>query len=488
MKRRAVMATAFLLLAGPAPVCAERDDAFQAAPEEPESATPLDPSGEETRRPIDLAEALALAEGQSLEGRRAGARSRIAEGEAAEARLAWIPELTASAGIGRTDGQVQGSFGDFREVDFRSAAPSGRLALGLNPAAAWLGAAAAGRRAGSARAQEEAVRRLVLVRAAELYYELLEEKAGVEISRLAVQDARDLLRITEVLLRQGLGRGDDAERARVELANAEQRLLQAERRFRRASINLAAALDLDPSVVLSPREDAVEEKTLVSPDDDPGPLIERALASRPEIAAAREELEAVRSDRAGAIARLAAPRLEVFYQDGATGERYNDLSEQRRYGVSAAWTVSVGGMRGIRTFSDRAEDAALALRQAEQEVRADVEGALIDARTAAARTLKARQALEAARSALRISQVRFRNGAALAIEVLQAEQALEQARLSEVAALVEYNQAQVRLRLQFGPLTPADLAVPPPPTGPATSAGLATSAGSSTPAGPGNPE
>ncbi|MBI4169784.1 MAG: TolC family protein [Acidobacteria bacterium] len=477
MRPRAVVAIAFLLLAGPVPVSAEPADPFTAAPENPESAMPKDLSEEETRRPIDLAEVLALAERQSLEGRRAGARTRIAGGEAAEARLAWIPDLTASAGIGRTDGQVQGSFGDFRDVDFRAAAPFGRLAFGLNPGEAWLGASAAGRRAGSARAQEEAVRRLVLVRVAELYYELLEEKAGVEISRLAVQDARDLLRITEVLLRQGLGRGDDAERARVELANAEQRLLQAERRFRRASINLAAALDLDPSVVLSPREDAVEEKTLVSPDDDPGPLIERALAWRPEIAAAREELEAVRSDRAGAIAGLAAPRLEVFYQDGATGERYGDLSELRRYGVSATWTVSVGGMRGIRTFSARTEDAALALRQAEQDVRTDVEGALIDTRTAATRTLKARQALEAARSALRISQVRFRNGAALAIEVLQAEQALEQARLSEVAALVDYNQAQVRLRSQVGPLAPADLAAPPAaPTGPAA------------PAGPGNPE
>jgi outer membrane protein TolC len=463
---RAVLAIACLFLAGPVPV----------------SAAPNPATEEEARRLIDLVEALALAERQSLEGRRAGARTRIAEGEVAEARLGWIPELTASAGIGRTNGQVQGSFGDFRDVDFRTAAPFGRLALGLNPAEAWLGAAAAGRRAGSARAQEEAVRRLVLVRAAELYYELLEEKAGVEISRLAVQDARDLLRITEVLLRQGLGRGDDAERARVELANAEQRLLQAERRVRRASINLAAALDLDPSVMLSPREDAVEERTLVSPDDDPGPLLERALASRPEIAGAREALEAERSDRAGEIARVAAPRIETFYQDGSTGERFDDLSGLRRYGVSATWTLSVGELRGIRTSSDRIEEAALALRQAEQEVRADVERALIDARTAAARTLKAREALEAAEAALRISQVRFRNGAALAIEVLQAEQALEQARLSEVAALVDYNQAQVRLRSQVGPLAPEDLALPLPPTGPATSAGPTT------PAGPGNPE
>lgn len=447
MRARAVLGIAFLL----------------AAVRVPTLAAPGDPPAEEevTRRPIDLVEVLSLAGRQSLEGRRANARTRIAAGEAAEARLAWIPELTAAAGIGRTEGQVQGSFGDFRDVDFRTAAPFGRLTFGLNPAEAWFGSSSAGRRAGSVRAQEEAVRRLVLVRAAELYYELLGEKAGVEISRLAVQDARDLLRIAEVLLRQGLGRGDDAERARAEAANAEQRLLQAERRFRRASINLAAALDLDPSAVLDPREDKVQDRTLVAPDTDPGLLAERALGARPEIAAAREALEAVRSDRAGDIARLASPRVEAFYQEGTTGERYSDLSELRRYGVSATWTLSLGGLRQVRTSTVRTEEAALALRKAEQEVRADVAAALIDARTAAARTGKARAAREAAEAALRISQVRFRNGAALAIEVLQAEQALEQARLSEIDALVDYNLAQVRLRSQVGPLAPADLAVPP---------------------------
>lgn len=475
MRARAVLATACLLAAVRAPVLP--------APGDPSSTE------EETRRPLDLIEVLSLADRQSLEGRRAGARARIAEGEAAEARLAWIPELTASAGIGRTDGQVQGSFGDFSDVDFRTAAPFGRLALGLNPGEAWLGASSATRRAESARAQEEAVRRLVLVRTAELYYELLEEKAGVAISRLAVQDARDLLRITEVLLRRGLGRGDDAERARAELANAEQRLLQAERRFRRSSINLAASLDLDPSVLLDPREQTVLQRTLVAPDIDAELLVEQALGARPEIAAAREGLEALRSDRAGDIARMAAPRVEAFYQEGATGERYSDLSALRRYGVSATWTLSLTGLRKVRTSTVRTEEAALALRQAEQDVRADVAAALVDVRTAAARTGRASEALEAAEAALRISQVRFRNGAALAIEVLQAEQALEQARLSEVAAVADYNQAQIRLRSQIGPLAPADLVAPPgEPSGPAAPAGPALSAGPAAPASSGRRE
>ncbi len=410
-------------------------------------------------RTITLPEALELAGRDNLDARRAVARTQVARGEASEARLAWIPALSASAGIGRTDGQVQGSFGDFREVDFDTVAPFGRLSFGLNPGQTALGSAASARRAESVEAQERAVRRLVLVRTAQLYHELVRERASVVVSHRAVQDTGDLLSIAEVLVRQGMGRGDDLERARAELAGAEQRLLAAERRFHRASINLATALDLDPSVMLVPGEEAREAR-LVPREEKLDSIQRRALESRPEIAAARRLVEARRAERGGGIARLASPTIEAFYQAGATGEQYGELDGLTRSGVSATWTFSASGLRRVRTVSAQVEEASLALEQAEEAVRADVAAAWADLRAAEASIGKAREAREAAEAALRISQVRFRNGTSLAIEVLQAQQALEQARLSEVTAVAGYNQAQVELRAQMGPVSPADLAVP----------------------------
>jgi outer membrane protein TolC len=417
----------------------------------------LPPLGQKERR-MTLREALQLAEDSSLEARRSAVRTRIASGEAAEARLAWIPALAASAGTGRTNGQVQGSFGDFRDVDFRSAAPFGRLAFGLNPAQTFFDSSAAALRAEGAAADEQAVRRLVLVRVAELYYGIVGEKAGVEVSQLAVNDARDLLRISEALLRQGLGRGDDAERARAELATAGQRLIEAERRLRRASIGLAAALDLDPTEMLLPQDTDLAQVPLISSDIDLATTVQRALDSRLEVVAARRLVEARRAGRSGDVARLASPTIEAFYQEGATGEDYGNLENLTRYGVTATWTISAGGLRRVNTSSARAEEASLALSQTERAVRSQATGAWVDSQAAGARIGKAREAREAAEAALRISQVRFRNGASLAIEVLQAGQALEQARLSEIAAVIDYNLAQVDLRTQLGPVTPGDLA------------------------------
>ncbi|MBI1872406.1 MAG: TolC family protein [Acidobacteria bacterium] len=411
-------------------------------------------------RPISLREALSLAERQNLEGRRAAARTGIAQQQLRESRFAWIPALAGSVGFGQTTGRVQGSFGDLSDVAFSSVAPFSRVAFGLNPASTWFENAAASHRAVGAEADEQGVRRLVLVRVSELYHALAREQATVIVARDAVQNAQDLGRITDVLLRQGVGRGDDAERARTELASTEQRLIEAERRRQLASIDLAAALDLDPLQTLVPADDLATSVAMMQPEEAPAALVGQALGARPEIIAARQQLEARRRDRSAAVGRVAGPTVEAFYQEGLTGDRVGDLAPLRRSGVAVTWNISASGVQRVHTTAQLIEEASLALAQAEQSVRVDVAGAWTNLQAALARLDRARQARRSADATLRISQVRFRNGTSLALEVLQAQQALESVRLAEVAAFTDVAQAQVRLRAELGPVSPADLSRP----------------------------
>ncbi|MBI3491687.1 MAG: TolC family protein [Acidobacteria bacterium] len=409
-------------------------------------------------RPLTLRDALDLADRQNLDDRRAGVRSGIARQEVRESKRAWIPALVGSAGAAQTTGLVQGSFGDLKDVDYTSVAPFTRFGLGLNPAETWFGKAAAVFRAAGAQSDEQAVRRLVLLSVSQLYHQLAREQSSVTVTGEAVQNAQDLVRITDVLLRQGTGRGDDFERARTELANTELRLIEAERRRQIASIDLASALDLDPLEMLVPVDDVAATVDAATPVPDVALLVQQALDRRPEIAAARRQLDARRAERSAAVGRVAAPTLEAFYQEGLNGDRVADVASLRRYGVGATWTVSATGVERVRTAAQRIDDASLAVAQAEQGVRADVVSAWTDVQAAIARLDRARQARSAAEATLRISQVRFRNGTSLAIEVLQAQQTLESVRLAEVAAAVDADQAKVRLRAQLGPITPADIA------------------------------
>jgi outer membrane protein TolC len=67
----------------------------------------------------------------------------------------------------------------------------------------------------------------------------------------------------------------------------------------------------------------------------------------------------------------------------------------------------------------------------------------------------ARDGLAAAQSAFDLSHDRFQAGVGLELEVLDAEASLQKARTDLVAAIADYNQAQVRLLQAWGPSHPS---------------------------------
>ncbi len=409
------------------------------------------------RRLIGLDEVLELAGSDNIDLRRAGATHRIAEGRASEAKLAWVPELEASAGFSKTDGQVQGSFGAFRDVNFQTTEPFGRLAYELNPAEVLFRVRAADDRAAQAEAHTHAVRNTTLTRAAIAYYDLVFARAARAVAVQARNDGGELVRIADLLVHQGSGRGDDVQRARAELAGAQQRVASAQNRLETASIRLAVMLDLDPTVQLSPAESAPAKVTLVQDAGNVGALVQRALHARPEPRQAQNLLSALRADRRAAIARLASPTLQAYYQEGATGTTYNDLNGLSQYGVVASWTLSASQLAGVGTARAREREARLATRALEQRVASQVAGAAAAVKAAQARIEPAQQALHAANETARIVRVRFEHGRSLAIEVIDAQKLAEQARLDSIEAVVDYDQAQLKLRSALGEVEAVDL-------------------------------
>jgi len=406
---------------------------------------------------ISLDEVLRLADGGNLELRRAGAGTRVAEGRAREAKLKWLPELQASAGFSTTDGRVQGSFGDFRDVQFQSTEPFGRMSYELNPAEVLFRARAADRRAAQAQAHTHAVRSTTLTQAALGYYDLLFARAALAVALRARDDGRELARIAELLVRRGSGRGDEVQRARAELARTQQHVVGAQHRLTTTSIRLAGLLDLNPAVQLIPAESAPTEVTLVKATDDVAALVQRALRARPEPRQAKDRLSALRADRHAAIARLASPTLQAYYQEGATGTNTGDLNGLTQYGVVASWTLSVSQLARVDTAGEREREARLSSHELEQRVASQVASAAAAVKAARERIEPAQKALRAADEAERIVRARFQHGRSLAIEVIDAQKLAEQARLDSAQAVVGYDQAQLRLRSALGEVQPADL-------------------------------
>ena len=422
-----------------------------------EASAPLEPVelrliGKE-RLPIDLPTALRLATANNLEIAEARAQVLEAKGNsnAAEGRL--IPGVSLFFRYGRTDGTVQGSFGDLMDVTFNTLNPGVVASYFLNPGEAIFNALAAHRTVDATRANESVVTQDVLLRVAEEYYDLVEAQAKVKVAEKAVSDSKTLLQIAEVLEKQGIGPGVDVVRAQAKLAGDEQALIQTQNEFREASINLALTLKLDSSVTLFPRDKEIRQTTLVDPQIRLDELVDIAFEKHPELRRASQEIKAADAEESGAWLSALGPEVLLEAQVSGIGGDFGNIGEREIYQALVGVSISASSYGEIKAARARVRRAQVLEEEMREQIRAGVVKAYDDVLSAEEKITPARREVEAAEESLKLSQVRFKRGLGLAIEVIQAEDALANARLNYIKTIVDYNKAQARLLNELGEIS-----------------------------------
>jgi len=180
--------------------------------------------------------------------------------------------------------------------------------------------------------------------------------------------------------------------------------------------------------------------------------IDRALAARPDLEAARRQTEA------GALEEKVA--RSGFLPELAVVGRY-DLYDDTPFGANGR-SGSVMAVARVNLFRGGADRAALAaarhqteayeagVQRFEEGVRLEVLQAWQDLETAHARQHTARTSATAAREELRIREQRFRKGLDKMIDLLGAETALTGAEVRELVARFDAALASFRLYLASG--------------------------------------
>src|SRR5205823_3947750 len=125
---------------------------------------------------------------------------------------------------------------------------------------------AAKRRLDAAGQQADAAELDTVRAAAVQYYDLVLAQAQVAVSRQAVEEAEEALRLTGARVRAGAALASDELRARAFLAGRRQDLLLAVNGFYQASVALTVTLDLDPTVTLVPGPKDIAQTALVRDD------------------------------------------------------------------------------------------------------------------------------------------------------------------------------------------------------------------------------
>ena len=280
------------------------------------------------------------------------------------------------------------------------------------------------------------------------YYNVQLTQGVVAAQQRAVAAAQENVRVTDARVRAGTAPRFDLLQAQVQLAQAQQALTTAKTNAVQAQQSLSALLDVPLDTTVSP----ATPLGLTPPTDALDVFIQQALRARPELTQVRASEDAAQAaiDLAGAGLR---PNFTI---SGGPGIQTVDPGAN----LPVVWTGTLlmtiaifdGGLTGAKVEGARqqlAQDKVIE-EQTRQSVELDVRNAYLGLQNAAEQLRSAQAALDAAREAVRISNVRYQAGVGTQLEVVTAEQNLASADVGVVQGLFSYNLALAQLDRAVG--------------------------------------
>ena len=403
---------------------------------------------------IDLPTVSRVALAQNLDIRQAALRVETSRGQYESSVEAIFPVIAPSLAWQHFDGTNQNASGTLVSAAFNDFLPGISLQWMLNPGKVAYDVIASRRRLNASEDQEQSVLIEAVRVSAGQYYDLVLAQARLAVAKEGLAEGEELARITGARLRAGSGLQADELRAQTDLARRRQEFVIALNNFYQASVALALTLQLDASVTLVPKVEKVDQITLVRDDLSIDALLAMAAQYRPDLQASNELAQALTADKNSVVWGGLGPQLQAGYGIGGitTDEAGNlsDLHKQQRANMSAGFALGLSTFGQAKVAGARERSAAIDMQRQAEQIRAAVVSAHQASVSNGAVIPLARQGLDSAEEALRLARANLNAGTMLTIDVLQAQDALEQARLSYVGAVVRYNQSQVNLRAALG--------------------------------------
>jgi outer membrane protein TolC len=275
----------------------------------------------------------------------------------------------------------------------------------------------------------------------------LERVAEENVSRAAhhLQDAR-------ARVEAGVAPGFDVIRAEAEVANANDGLVAARAAVEKALAALKTLLSIEVTrpVVLQASEPG--EYVEVEPSEQ----IKTALSQRPEVAISEKAVQL--ADAAIGLARAGTkPSLDMFASFQKQSEKgFGGHDWNWALGVQASKFIFDNGLTraAVEEAMAKKAQAEEALKQVQEGIALEVYQACVSLNEARERITAAEKAVAQAEEAMRIADLRYREGVAPAVEVTDARLALVSARANLVNARFAYERAKVELAYAIG--TPID--------------------------------
>ena len=300
----------------------------------------------------------------------------------------------------------------------------------------------------TARSQVDETEEQVAAQVAKAYLAAVKGDTDVETAEANVALSEAVVKQAENNKQAGTGTGIEITRARVQLANDRQKLLEAGNARRAAHLRLLRAMGmrLDTELQLTDKLQYVPVDAVTMEEAKA-----QALKGRPDLKA-QQEKEANLQLSASATKLERLPSVQAFGDYGSIGTGINNALPTRTYGISVRVPVFDGGRRDARRAEAASQLRAERVRTGDlkEQIDLDVRLALDELRSAEDEVTVAKEGLELAANELAQARRRYDAGVANSLEVTDAQTRLERARDNQTAALYQHNVARIDLAQAMG--------------------------------------
>jgi outer membrane protein len=380
----------------------------------------------------------------------AAARAQAAQVGVAEA--AYLPNLSADGSLSRSH---VSSAGSSNAAQGATRFNEGSASLSLFYLLYEFGARDAARESArqllaAANATQDSTIQNLFLSGARAYYQVLAIQAAVISQKEAERSSLESLKAAQARYDAGVGTPADRLQAQTAYSQAVLNRIRTEGDARNAQGGLATLMgyDADYAFTLVP---GIEPPSLETFERNIGELIAAARRNRPDLAAADAQVKAAEAD-VKSVRASGMPTLSLSTSAGGTDINPGDTFHSSSIGV----TISIPIFTGFSTkYQVRAAKQQLAVTTAQrdrvsQQVALDVWNAYQNLNTET-QAVKSSLDLEASASQNeRVALGRYKAGAGIILDVINAQASLANARLQLIQSQLNWNVARAQLAQSLG--------------------------------------
>lgn len=280
------------------------------------------------------------------------------------------------------------------------------------------------------------------------YYDMLQADNVQKLNRESVTQLADHLKNVQAQYAVGVVAKVDVLRSEVELANAQQSLIQAENGYQIAEANLNKIVGLPMDTTLK-----LQDRLEYTPyENDMAYCLQYAEKNRPELEQAKQAVEAAKGAlkvaRSGYQPQISASASQSWSDTNWPGDENGNWG----VGIGVSMNIFDTGVTMSRIHGAEADLAKAEenYRDVNDSIMLEVRSDYLGLREAEKRINTTKVAVSKAEEDFHIAQVRYMAGVGTNTDVLDAQVALTTAKNNYVQSLYDYNTSRTALETAIG--------------------------------------